>query len=401
MMTARKICPASRARSAALGCSLVLLACALARAAPPQTIAWRSDYAQARAESRSRNLPLWVQFTGPWCPYCTRLEREALASPQIVALAREQFIPLKLRSDYNETLTSGFGVSGLPATFIVSPEGKILAQLEGYTEPPSFRAFLEKNRGRAGSQRRQVLQTASNDKPAEPKPKHQAHEEPKPTGQPHEEPIPQGQAHEEIALRGEAHEKPASRGPEHAEPSLRGQPHEETLVVVLDDDPEFAPLALDGFCPVTLVVDHRLAPGQENHTAQHEGRLYRFATAEARERFLKEPETFVPVNDGRCPVSQVDSGDAVPGDPHFGVLFAGRLFLCSSEASRQRFLARPPRYELAEVANQGFCPHCRQAKGLLVRGSSRYSILHNGRRYLFPDHAHLEAFRANPDSYLR
>ncbi|HEV3122799.1 MAG TPA: thioredoxin family protein [Isosphaeraceae bacterium] len=401
-MTARKIRSAPRARTAALGCSIVLLVCSLARADQPQTIAWRTDYAKARAESRERNLPLWVQFTGPWCPHCQRMDREVLVSQRIVTLAREQFIPLKLRSDYNEALTARFGVSGLPATCIVSPEGKIVGHIEGFTESPSFRSFLERSIARAGSQRRPESQVASTEKPAERKEKSLAHAEPEAAGQPHEDSIPQSKPHKEIALRGDAHERPSLRGPGHEEPSIRGEAHDEPALVALHEGiHQIVPLAVKGFCPVTLVVEHKLVPGKEDYTAQHEGRLYRFATAEARGRFLKEPEAFVPVNDGRCPVSQVDSGNAVPGDPHFGALYAGHLFLCASDASRKRFLARPPRYELAEAANKGFCPHCRQAEGHLVRGSSRYSMIHEGQRYLFPDQTHLEAFRTDPDRYLR
>src|SRR3954470_22819714 len=38
-------------------------------------IAWRTDLAQAQAEARSRNLLLWIQFTGPWCINCRRMDR--------------------------------------------------------------------------------------------------------------------------------------------------------------------------------------------------------------------------------------------------------------------------------------------------------------------------------------
>src|SRR4051812_4289437 len=83
-----------------------------------EAIAWRIDYGQALEEARTRNQLLWIQFTGPWCPKCTRMERETFPDDAIRGHARQSFIPLKLRSDTHEELALGFDLSGLPATVI-------------------------------------------------------------------------------------------------------------------------------------------------------------------------------------------------------------------------------------------------------------------------------------------
>ena len=70
----------------------------------PDPIAWRDDYGTALEEARAANRLLWIQFTGPWCPNCTRMERESLPHPAVVQHARESFVPLKLRSDVHEQL---------------------------------------------------------------------------------------------------------------------------------------------------------------------------------------------------------------------------------------------------------------------------------------------------------
>ena len=63
-------------RRLTLSCLALLLLIAytmtaeLSAAADPHTIAWRSDFDKARAEAKARNLPVLVQFTGPWCSYC-------------------------------------------------------------------------------------------------------------------------------------------------------------------------------------------------------------------------------------------------------------------------------------------------------------------------------------------
>ena len=68
-------------------------------------------------------------------------------------------------------------------------------------------------------------------------------------------------------------------------------------------------------------------PGQAEYTVTHEGRLYRFASMLTFNLFRRDPERFVPVNNGNCPVTQVELGKQQPGNPKFGVLYQGRLYL--------------------------------------------------------------------------
>src|SRR5205085_988306 len=96
----------------------------------------------------------------------------------------------------------------------------------------------------------------------------------------------------------------------------------------------------------------------------------------------------------------VDLGQSVAGDPRAGVYYRGRLYLCADEAARRRFARDPERYGNADVAERGHCPHCRR-EGKSVRGHPEFTLTHAGRRYFFPDRAHLEAFRAEPETYLR
>ena len=151
-------------------------------------------------------------------------------------------------------------------------------------------------------------------------------------------------------------------------------------------------LALSGYCPVSLISDRRLVPGQAEYTVQHEGRAYRFANLVMSNLFRKDPDRYVPVNRGDCPVSQVDRGTAQPGDPRWGVLYQGRLFLCATEEARRRFLKDPERYAMVDVAEQGFCPHCLGETGLLVRGDPKFEVTREGRRYWFPNPSHRDAF---------
>ena len=319
------------ARFGALSTLIVLIALSGAQpanAAENASIAWRNDYARAMAEARTKNCAVWIQFTGPWCPWCVRMEHDTFAHPQVVALARESVVPVLLRSDEHEEVALRYGLAGLPATVLVNAHGEVLGKHEGYLDPATFHSYVVSTLKTFGLNRALV---------AAPKP------------------------------------------------------------AVMAD----TPLALNGYCPVTLVTDHRLTAGKRELTLQHDGRVYRFASDESRDRFRRQPELYVPVNAGRCPVRQVDEGKTQAGDPRCGVLYDGHLYVCADEGTRALFLKQPERYAHVDVADRGFCPHCWARESLLVRGRAEHSLTRSGRRYYFPDAVHLEAFRAASEAVRR
>lgn len=161
------------------------------------------------------------------------------------------------------------------------------------------------------------------------------------------------------------------------------------------------PLALRGLCPVTLVERGALVAGLAALQEVYDGQLYRFADDAARARFQQTPEKFVPSNSGLCVVSLVLRREARPGDPRHGVYYRGRLFLCADEAARTAFASAPERYGQIDIARDGLCVHCATPEAERVAGDWRFPLTLRGKRYLFPDDSHRQAFRANPERYLR
>ena len=268
-------------------------------------LAWRVDLGQAQAEAKSRNLLLWIQFTGPWCGNCRRMEASAFAYAPVIREARERFVPVKLRSDEYETLAQSLGLSVLPSTVIVRPNGEVVDKWEGYGEPAEFTNFL-------------VTTLRA-----------------------------EGRSPEQVAARSLATAK-------------------------VEKDPA---IALAGYDPVTLLNDQKLVPGRPDLVVEHDGRVFRFANEAGRDTFLREPDSFTPVNGGRCPVSQVDRGDLQAGDPHWGVVYHGHLFLFKDPADRDRFAKDPERYARVDRSNRASCPHCRERSTLARRMANRFSTM--------------------------
>ncbi|MGO9914060.1 MAG: thioredoxin family protein [Isosphaeraceae bacterium] len=307
-----------------------------ARAAQPDSIRWRADYASALEEAKTADRLLWIQFTGPWCPNCTRMERDSFPAPPVVQHAEESFIPVKLRTDIYEQLALSFNLSAIPASIVVAPSREVVAVQQGYLGPAELDGFLKEARARSGLGRAKAGTSVS-----------------------------QNSRKEEQRHGAGERKRPAD-----------------------------LPLALLGYCPVSLVRDRKLVLGQAGFTVEREGRIYRFGERAMAEEFRKQPDRFMPRNDGACPVSEVDLGTKLAGSPKWGVIYQDRLFLCASAEARQQFASSPERYAAVDVAEQGFCPHCIRASGLLVRGDPRHELAHDGRRYWFPDRSHRDAFLA-------
>ena len=318
-MPARFTRPARVPPRALLGFLLLTildLSTATAFAGESGTVPWRNDLATAQAEARARNLPLWIQFTGPWCIYCKKMDMFPFADPAVVARAQTRFVPVKVRSDAYQDVVAQFNITSLPATVILSPSGRlILAQSQGYSDAPEFAGILD------GAWTNAL------------------------------------------------------------------------------DDP--AILAMEGYCPVKLVEGKGRVKGNPRLAVFHDGHAYRFADISSRDTFLKDPEHYLPTSNGLCVVSLKDTKKPAVGDPKFGATYHGRLYLFADEPSRLKFAAAPDLYSNIDIADNGTCPHCKTTEKKPVAGKSEFTATHSGKRYLFPDDTHRQAFRAAPERYLR
>jgi len=104
------------------------------------------------------------------------------------------------------------------------------------------------------------------------------------------------------------------------------------------------PLALEGYCPVSLTDKQRWVLGNPRWGARHEGRTYLFAGPEEQQKFLANPDRYAPVLSGLDVVQLVESTQMTDGRREFGAWFGGRVYLFSSEESYQKFSADPYRY---------------------------------------------------------
>ena len=104
------------------------------------------------------------------------------------------------------------------------------------------------------------------------------------------------------------------------------------------------PLALDGYCAVTLAEGEKWEKGDRMWGARHRGRTYLFISQQQQQKFLADPDRYSPALSGYDPTRFVDYGDPVNGQRRHGMWFRGRTYLFADEDSLRRFSLKPQYY---------------------------------------------------------
>ena len=159
-----------------------------------------------------------------------------------------------------------------------------------------------------------------------------------------------------------------------------------------------ARLALEGYAPVSGHDEKRWVKGGPSYGVVYDGHTY-FLTGDLEKRsFQADPEKYAPALNGDCVVYYSKMGRRVPGNIRHALFDKGRLFLFASADAKQAFAASPATYENADQAFGGLCAVCR-AMGRRVPGKPELAVRYAGLRYLFPAAKQREMFLANPEKY--
>ena len=123
---------------------------------------WQTDYEQALAAAKETKKCVLLDFTGSdWCPPCIEMNKVVFSQPAFQSYAQKNLILVEI--DYpsrkklpenitkqNERLKRQYGIDGkgFPTVVLLSPDGKILGELQGYggEGPEEIIAWIEKLR---------------------------------------------------------------------------------------------------------------------------------------------------------------------------------------------------------------------------------------------------------------
>ena len=84
-----------------------------------------------------------IYFWAPWCAVCKRMEAEVLAQPSVAAEITANYVAVKIDADHFPATARQYGVTALPTTVIVTPQGQLLVSIQGRIEAADYVARLD------------------------------------------------------------------------------------------------------------------------------------------------------------------------------------------------------------------------------------------------------------------
>jgi len=102
-------------------------------------------------------------------------------------------------------------------------------------------------------------------------------------------------------------------------------------------------VAIHGYDPVAYFAEGAPHEGSKDHVFEWSGATWRFVSAEHRERFRADPESFAPQYGGYCAYA-VSQGATANGDPELWAIVDGKLYLNLDPAIQKRWDADRPDY---------------------------------------------------------
>lgn len=107
-------------------------------------------------------------------------------------------------------------------------------------------------------------------------------------------------------------------------------------------------LAINGYDPVAYFSDYTAVRGKETLAVDFDGARFLFAAPENRDRFLRNPEKYLPQFGGFSTFGMA-KGKLYSADPEVFDIIDGRLYLSRNEKVRELWQQNPEGYiELAE-----------------------------------------------------
>lgn len=403
---------------------LTILALAPATAAMAQQgVHWQQDLEAARRQAAQSGRLILVHFYTDVCDPCKAMDREVFSRPDVAAALEVYYVPVKINAQYAPQIVRELNVTRWPTDVVLSPQGAVLDRNIGYLGPAQY--VNRMNQIATTAKSRMPAMTAqipggpapAANPPAATTPNFAAVN---PTGlpsaptaryadnlatnnpnTPNNQNITGGYPQPGIPAGTEAigagANRPNPRGgvegyatppwnttaasptdhylpgstqlpgnppvgaptmPAVGNPVAAGPSQGVGAVAMLpsnrvgnlpDHGPatggsEQPPLALDGYCVVQLAEKVRWVKGNPRFGVIHRGRLYLFAGPDEARRFYLDPERYSPVLSGNDLVTAIDQGKMVVGRREHGAWYEGRLYLFSTEESYHRFDQDPQRY---------------------------------------------------------
>lgn len=312
---------------------------AASTASAQDRVNWRLNLDEGEKLAMQTNRLVLIHFWAPWCGPCRALETSVFAQPGVGAALESRFVPVKINLDdqaYSATARL-YEIRSIPTDVIITPSGRLIARIPSSQDPRVYVAQLMRAAGDAAPT---AIASAS--------PPPSAYSQP--SASTASDLTGASMYSSSTAYGGNSGSLPGPGGPSTASYSSPSySPPPAATASTAPPLPARPPLGLDGYCPVTLIERHHQTPNDPHCWVQgdprwgvvHRGIVYLFAGPEEQKRFLADPDRYSPALSGNDPVMAFDQGRLEMGSRQYGTFFGDRIYLFSSQENYRKFASNP------------------------------------------------------------
>lgn len=311
-------------------------------------INWQTQLKTAHAQAQAEGKLLLLHFYDDNCVWCDRLESGAFQTPEVAAAIQKDYVPVKIHAGKNPSIASTFKVNRYPTDVIVTTQGQALSHMVSPQDAGRYVAMLAQNvqslPGDSSMLAAAPATAAPTSAPA-----------PAPTQPSYASTSPS------IPVQGAGYALPSQNASQiNATPVSSMTRNASATTPTAQTPTSPAPtsnnadieLAMDGYCAVTVIENDRWVEGNPEFGVVHLGRLYLFSDKPSMERFLENPEPYTPVLNGIDVVRFFEERKIVPGNREWGLKDPdhNRMFFFADEAALNHFYNQHTRYTDAALA---------------------------------------------------
>jgi len=107
-----------------------------------ETIKWVS-YDDAQALIKEKPNKVFLYFFSTNCYYCGLMEKNTFSNSILARYVNENFIPVRVNSDKEKTLSRNFHIRGNPTNYFLTENFEIIGNLPGYLPPADLLNILK------------------------------------------------------------------------------------------------------------------------------------------------------------------------------------------------------------------------------------------------------------------